>query len=1006
MSRELFSPMGALLSDADLARALAAIGAFYPSTDRGEKLAARVIAPDSGFARRLTAEHGNVLEFPVRVRALQEYVRDLRAWQETHPAPMPWQQCLAQWGDAVPAGTRLRFRIDLEGARRDPQAAIDLAWLARLFAASIAGVHGVYVAWPSAPLDLSWEWPLRVGVPRTPAGDAFRAALGETFANLYDLVDVDAPGRACDILLLPAGLRDAVRMALDLPGVRASAVLVAGGVNERAEQTQAWLDGLRQQFRAGAVAIASVPAEERPCWFLTLLAEISHNATLDVALLQASHGGVRDRFRRGPAGPEFKGDLIAPLVEADRAFVDRAVISEIARRIGNTAAALPNALARVAFDRSFTSVSLTGRADLTVGVAGSDLAQGADRIAWHHETGDALALADFRSRVEQAAGAALTLPVIAIGAVARARMAAAAPTSVRRMRGTRARPPQPAMAAAPPPGPAAPPSRSVLMKVLVQGARDAWTPAAGNAIDAGVNCRLDTFIGSPRAGVVAGNAPIDESVLPPSPRGHALTVVFTPLWRGEDHAFPPAQMQRIRLPETGDSDPAVFFFRAPAALDALRARVVVLFGYRVLQTLLLDCAPAQAGAGARALRLAVESLVAPDFGEGSEAPAFGAAIVVNDNPQGVPGFTGIWPDGAAFVEPEGLPRLVDSIRKELKVLNQGEGAPDSIIASLDDERVHRMLRNLAALGGELTRLIKAEPALAGVLGTEPIQVVDARRGAYLPVEFFYNGKSARPEATRCPNAVAALGDLRIHDACPNNKDAKFYCPAAFWGFSRCIERQAVGGQGHALFRQPAPGANTLQPLSKVLLAASQNVRAQDLDAADGIVKSLEAAAGSVVRAASWDDWQAKVAGEAPSLLVLLPHSLESPDFTNVAALEIGGSILASVNLDPELVTTDPARTPLVLLLGCSTALPDVPFLNFVDRFKDNGAVLVIGTIATIRGRQTTAFIKALLAELGAADGTRTFDQVFLRAKQRLLAAGDPFVLSVLAYGDSGWRIRN
>jgi hypothetical protein len=127
----------------------------------------------------------------------------------------------------------------------------------------------------------------------------------------------------------------------------------------------------------------------------------------------------------------------------------------------------------------------------------------------------------------------------------------------------------------------------------------------------------------------------------------------------------------------------------------------------------------------------------------------------------------------------------------------------------------------------------------------------------------------------------------------------------------------------------------------------------------------------------------------------------------VPALEISGTNIASVNLEREFVSADPARSPIVLLLGCSTALPRVPFLNFVGEFKDNGAALVIGTIATIRGRQTGAFVRALMAELrsAAAGGDRTFDEVFLRVKQRLLAGGDPFVLSVLAYGDTGWRIQ-
>ena len=54
------------------------------------------------------------------------------------------------------------------------------------------------------------------------------------------------------------------------------------------------------------------------------------------------------------------------------------------------------------------------------------------------------------------------------------------------------------------------------------------------------------------------------------------------------------------------------------------------------------------------------------------------------------------------------------------------------------------------------------------------------------------------------------------------------------------------------------------------------------------------------------------------------------------------------------------RSPVVLLLGCSTQLTDVPFLNFVEAFKREKAALVIGTLATIRGRRAVAFVSELL----------------------------------------------
>ena len=47
----------------------------------------------------------------------------------------------------------------------------------------------------------------------------------------------------------------------------------------------------------------------------------------------------------------------------------------------------------------------------------------------------------------------------------------------------------------------------------------------------------------------------------------------------------------------------------------------------------------------------------------------------------------------------------------------------------------------------------------------------------------------------------------------------------------------------------------------------------------------------------------------------------------------------------------------------------------------------------------------LLDGLKAAAGSqRTFGEVFLQTKRRLLASGDGFVLSLTAYGDVGWRL--
>jgi len=558
----------------------------------------------------------------------------------------------------------------------------------------------------------------------------------------------------------------------------------------------------------------------------------------------------------------------------------------------------------------------------------------------------------------------------------------------------RARPPQSA------PQPRAP--RFVLLELYrqAQGARWERSPV----IAAGAPHAMDIFIGIPRAGAVAAPRPVDETVLPPSASGHQLRVVFTPLWRDAQNALLPAQTKEIHLPATGDSQRARFYFTAPPLLANLRARVIVLHQNRVLETWLL-----RAGNGVAEAEpvLGIENVVSQDFGADTVAPAFDAALLVNDNPQGVTGITAIADGGATFFEPEGIKILIKDIRNDLSALNAPEEETEEVIKGLDDERVHKLLYALAMRGAGLAKALKAVPQLAPLMASgNRLQVVDAVSGAYFPVEFVYDGKAPAPTAQRCANAVAALTNPDVHRTCPNRKDENYICPAAFWGFSRCIERQPPRGQPGYVFSQPKAGATTLRPLRQALLAASKKVRAQDLGSPGGVEAVLAQAGAVVARAGKWADWKTRVGSDKPSLLVLLPHSLVSLNVAHMPALEIGGDALESVRLDEDYVRPSPESPPVVLLLGCSTTLPDIPFLSFVQEFKLAGAAVIVGTLATIRGRQTVDFVRELLAGLkAAADTGGTFDEVFLKTKQRMLAAGDPFVLSLVAYGDTGWRVK-
>ncbi len=504
-------------------------------------------------------------------------------------------------------------------------------------------------------------------------------------------------------------------------------------------------------------------------------------------------------------------------------------------------------------------------------------------------------------------------------------------------------------------------------------------------------------------GTLRADMAFDETQLPPSEAGHDLQVVFCPL---DTSATPdrilPGQVQTLHLPQVGRSGVVVFSFTTQASAKTFRARVLVMHHNRVLQTLMLS-AP-EAGAE---LALRQENTVSPVFTSSVCEVAADLAIVVNDSPAGAPGITTVTKDAASFSEPEGLAMLVktiESLLSDTNVSTAGEAL------QLAHPKLVALLVQLATQGFALKRELSRQINLADFAQAARIQVVEARAKAYLPVEFVYTGKPPNINAKLCPNAKKALLDpgACTTTTCKYASNAKYVCPAAFWGFSKCIERQPFGKSDQHVFQIPQPGADSLSPFKAAVLAASARVAETDLTGPDGLLSALTALTPKVRLAKSWAAWQKDIlAKPAATLLVLLPHTDNSPDFLNTPALEIQKKWLTSVQLNEDFVQA-PTQTgpgPVVLLLGCSTALADVPFLNFVREFKEAGASIVLGTLATVHGTRATRFARTLLEKIKTKGTGRAFDEILLEVKREMLADGDPFVLSLAAYGNSAWRIQ-
>lgn len=735
-----------------------------------------------------------------------------------------------------------------------------------------------------------WNWPLQIGVPRTPVGERLLKILKQgRYPHLYQPRIISGSEETFDLLLLPGELVPDAPLPLDLDAVRAGALLVLE------ENLPASADSLRpyagfalHRSGFGLTGACFVAEAEWPAWVNTVMQELSHKVTLDVALFQASLG---------------ERDFAPPFLAADPDFLER-------------------------------------------------------------------------TRFVNATLRSATLPSVDVPRM----LKAAKPLARKAIRPFE--------------------ERHVQCKILKgrSGSQAVKRFEPRHAYRAHIHIGSEFDLDALRADVA-----FDESQLPPSGDGHDLQIVFCPLDTSDTkNGVVPAMVKTIHLSKEGPSEVAKFNFTTGAEAQAFRARILIMHRTRILQTLML-AAPAQGVDFA----LRQESVVNPAFSSSASEKPADIVLVGNDSAGGFAGITAVTAGGATFSEPSGLNVLVDTIESLLSKANISTAGED---LQLDDPKLVALMIQLATQGVALTRELKRQMNLSDFQNAKRVQVLEARSKAYLPVEFVYTGKAPTINARLCPNARKALaaGGADVHGTCKNAGDSDYVCPVAFWGFSKCIERQPFGLAEQHVFSIPQPGADTLAPFNAAVLAASAKVTAADLTGAAGVRAAIAEVAQTVRMATSWDDWQKDIrAKPAATLLVLLPHTDLSLDFVNMPALEIQKSWLTSVQLDEAYVLppNGGGPGPVVLLLGCSTALADIPFLNFVREFKAAGASIVLGTLATVHGTHATRFVRALLGKIHLRGTGRPFDEILLEVKREMLAEGEPFVLSLAAYGHSSWRIQ-
>jgi hypothetical protein len=387
------------------------------------------------------------------------------------------------------------------------------------------------------------------------------------------------------------------------------------------------------------------------------------------------------------------------------------------------------------------------------------------------------------------------------------------------------------------------------------------------------------------------------------------------------------------------------------------------------------------------------------------------ALVADTRRDGTAQVTEIAGARVALRSLENVEEPIKRIRRRLSAIAD---SPDEFASDLYAEATVKLLRFLARQGKLLyTAIVESQVEDHPLRSAARIQLVSARE-SFLPLEFLYERPSPTAAASLCPRAGEALlaGACSDCDQLDAEAAGAVICPLGFWCMSRVIERHAVrpvaetdlSGAEYALQSDPATGRDALDVLQAAVYAASNRVGEEQIEGLLGTLAEVTGQRAEYVQ--DWEAWRGAVRSRKPSLLVLLPHTLEDTDY--IPTLEIG----AEQRLPGEQITPDYVHAaldyqpPIVLLLGCETAVPDVPFQSFVVQFRVHGAAIVLSTLTPVLGRHAAPVAVMLLNELRrVAGGQGTFGDALLGLRRRALAAGIPMVLTLVAYGDADWRLQ-
>jgi hypothetical protein len=946
MSRKQFGGWGWELSDREFGQALALLGAVAGLQTRGPHGQHRVLPLTKSRARSLID----------------------RAVSEAHPA-LSWDLAPAGGIASLRAQLREQPALDLVYAWNKSQAGyrpleirpapgIDNRWLVEILEGAVRG-GPPHFRLPEPAGQLRWSWPLRVGfaVGDEWLRDRIYAGSVPLSQSVAALTEPEVGPDRCDLLVMEKHpgrrYRDIAAMALP------EATLVVIFEHPMRPEDPIRARAIAARANAWGVVVVEVAAEHETEWLRTFLRELSHLASVPEAARRAGNiGGLLAATRLLYASPlrEAAASLQATLSQtAAMSAAEPMLLDAMPRSTMEALDLVPDRpVSMPILQREFNRVALQYRSERG----------GASHVA----------------------------------AVARA----AAPALDELERGQ---------------------AEDRFIRTSVEVPRfDGWARLR-RGFQAGRRHRIGVSIGPPDRELIVGSNPVPRDALDAAV-GHRLTVVLS-----DPILLRKPLLGTVALPPFGPTETINFELPVGRSASDVHARITILHRGRILQTAILrgpvyaqdelDRREALEQDNNRPrIELRPEANLRPGLAGLDDRTRYHSAIVLNHDRDGRAGGTAIGPGKAVQFNLDFVTAAVAELGQTLERAERDK----AFDRKLDSAESLAYLRLLAFEGRNLhTRIGKRiEQTFPGRL--ERLQVLSANPNTMLPVELIYDLPPPVPKPKLCPNAAEALRTGRCDPKQFHILDEEGFlnvvCPSGFWGISKIIEREATDPErleyGFIVRSTPTREKRTLGPMTPVLFAASDHVNDVDPKELNRVSKALETLTNKkATRVERWSDWAGEVKKNEPPLLLLLSHTeLNVPEGPSLEIARAGGPELRAVAaITDKYVNQNPGRPgPVVMLLGCTTAVPLETFQSFTVQFADMGASLVIGTIAPVLGRHAGRTAEALIEALNgirAAAGGRAgvpVGEALRDVRRQMLAKGILMSMSLAAYGDADWRL--